>query len=148
MTAATTNDASTQNADALRRILAEAFGQGNVEILDEVMAPEIVEHQPGLPNTREGLKAVIGQLRRWFPDFTMTVEDMTVDGDKVWARATARGTHLGEMMGHPPTGKRMEITVLDIARFAGGIMVEHWGVPDRFAQLEQLGLLPQPSAAR
>jgi steroid delta-isomerase-like uncharacterized protein len=127
----------------LRRVIEEGFGQGNLAVLDEVIAPQIIEHQPGLPPTREGLKAVITELRRIFPDLTFTVEDMTTDGDKVWGRFTARGTHRGETMGHPPTGKSMEITVMDIIRVEDGKLVEHWGVPDRFHQLEQLGLLPR-----
>jgi steroid delta-isomerase-like uncharacterized protein len=132
-----------QNMKVLRRVIEEGFGQGNLAVLDEVIAPQIIEHQPGLPPTREGLKAVITELRRIFPDLTFTVEDMTTDGDKVWGRFTARGTHRGEMMGHPPTGKSMEITVMDIIRVEDGKLVEHWGVPDRFHQLEQLGLLPR-----
>jgi predicted ester cyclase len=66
--------------------------------------------------------------------------------DKVWARMTARGTHLGPFMGFHPTGKSFTITVLDVCRFERGKIVEHWGVPDRFALLHQLGLLPGPPA--
>ncbi len=74
----------------------------------------------------------------------MTIEDITAEGDKVWARLTARGTHRGPFMGLPPTGRPIEIDVIDICRFEGGQLVEHWGVPDRFGMLEQLGLLPGP----
>jgi predicted ester cyclase len=126
----------------LRLIIEEGFGKGDLAVLDEVVAPEFAEHQSGLPPTREGLKSVITGLRRIFPDLTFSIEDMTVDGDKVWGRMRARGTHRGEMMGLPPTGKTMEITVIDIIRVEDGKLVEHWGVPDRFSQLEQLGLLP------
>jgi steroid delta-isomerase-like uncharacterized protein len=131
-----------QNMYVLRRVIEEGFGQGNLAALDEVVAPDYIEHQSGLPPTREGLKAVITELRRIFPDLTFTVEDMTADGDKVWGLFRARGTQRGAMMGLPPTGKTMEITVIDIIRVQDGKLVEHWGVPDRFSQLEQLGLLP------
>jgi predicted ester cyclase len=85
---------------------------------------------------------VIAELRRIFPDLTLTVEDMTTDGDKVWGRFTARGTWLGDWLGRKATGQTMEIAVLDVIRVEDGKLVEHWGVPDRFHQLEQLGLLP------
>jgi predicted ester cyclase len=68
---------------------------------------------------------------------------MIVNGDKIWARMTARGTQTGPFMGHGPTGKPFTICVIDVCRFESGRMVEHWGVPDRFALLHQLGLLPK-----
>jgi len=78
---------------------------------------------------------------------TLTIEDIVVDGDKLWARMTCRGTHQGPLMGLPPTGKPFTITVIDVCRFEEGKVVEHWGVPDRFAQMHQLGLLPQTQQA-
>lgn len=141
-TTPTTTTEAERNTEVLRRIIEEAFGKGHLAVLDEVVAPQYAEHQPGLPPNREGLKAVITELRRIFPDLTFTVEDMTTDGDKVWGRFRARGTQRGEMMGLPATGKSMDITVIDIIRVQDGRLVEHWGVPDRFSQLEQLGLLP------
>jgi len=149
MTAATTRTTDDERrVEVLRCIIEEAFGRGNLEVLDEVVAPNYIEHQSGLPPSREGLKAIITELRRIFPDLTFTIEDMTVDGDKVWGLFRARCTHRGEMMGFPPTGKTMEITVIDIIRVQNGKLVEHWGVPDRFSQLEKLGLLPMPAAGQ
>jgi predicted ester cyclase len=72
----------------------------------------------------------------------LTIEDMAAVGDRVWIRMTARGTNLGPMFG-PPTANEMTITVFDVCRFENGKIVEHWGVPDRFALMAQLGLLPQ-----
>jgi predicted ester cyclase len=65
-------------------------------------------------------------------------------GDKVSARITARGTHRGQFMGLPPTGKPFAITVVDICRFENGKIIEHWGVPDRFHLIAQLYALPRP----
>jgi predicted ester cyclase len=137
----TTTEAE-RNMDVLRCLIEEGFGKGNLAALDEVVAPQIVEHQPGLPPSREGLKAVITELRRIFPDLTFTIEDMTADGDKVWGLFKARGTWRGDMFGKTATGQTMEIAVMDVIRVEDGKLVEHWGVPDRFHQLEQLGLLP------
>jgi predicted ester cyclase len=136
-----------RNAELFRRLLEEGFGQGNVDVVDEVIASDYTEHQPGFGPGLEGVKGAIRYLHTAFPDFSITIEDMVIDGDKIWGRMRARGTNLGPFMGQPPTGKPMEITVIDVCRFADGMMVEHWGVPDRFAQMEQLGLLPQPAAA-
>lgn len=147
MTATRTIDAG-QNLEVFRRVVEDGFSKGDLAALDEVVSAELVEHQAGMPPGREGLKAVITELRRIFPDLTLTIEDMTTDGDKVWGRLRARGTHRGELMGVPPTGRTMEITVIDIIRVADGKLVEHWGVPDRFSQLEQLGLLPGAAAGK
>ncbi len=140
-------ETAARNRELFRRVVEEGFSRGNLAVIDELISPHHEEHQPGMGTGPEGVKGAIAYLRSVFPDFTLTVEDMTADGDKVWARLKARGTQRGPHMGLPPTGRRIEIDVIDICRFEGGKMVEHWGVPDRFALLEQLGLLPGPRPA-
>ena len=130
------------NKTALRQVIEEAFNKGNYAVLRDIFNPNFVEHQFGLHPTIEGMQGDIQFLRTAFPDFTLTIEEMIADGDRVWVRMTARGTNLGGFMG-PPNGKSFRITVVDICRFEDGKIVEHWGVPDRFALLAQLGLLPQ-----
>ncbi len=130
------------NKNALRQVIEEAFNKGNYAVLHEIFNPDFVEHQFGLHPTIEGMQGDIQFLRTAFPDFTLTIEEMLAQGDQVWVRMTARGTNLGGFMG-PPNGKSIRITVIDICRFEDGKIVEHWGVPDRFALLAQLGLLPQ-----
>ena len=85
-------------------------------------------------------KAIVETLRRSFPDLTLTIEDMVSEGDKVWARIRSTGTHEGPFFMNAPTHRRMEIDVIDIARFEDGKMVDHWGVADRLGVLFQLGL--------
>ncbi len=109
--------------------------------------PNYVEHQFGLQKTLDGFKRDIQFLRTAFPDLHLTIEDMVADGDKVWIRMNSHGTNRGPFMG-PPTNKPMSITVMDVCRFENGKIAEHWGVPDRFAILSQLGLLPQPAAQK
>jgi predicted SnoaL-like aldol condensation-catalyzing enzyme len=133
-----------RNEEAFRRLIEDGFGRGDLAVVDEVIAPGCQEHQPGIGPGPEGVKGTIRFLRSVYPDLTLTIEDTAVAGDKVWGRIRARGTHLGPLMGQPPTGRRIEIDVIDVCRFEDGQIVEHWGVPDRFAQLEQLGLLPRP----
>ena len=137
-----------KNQAILRRVITEAFSKGNYAVLSECFPSEFIEHQFGLHNTIEGLEQDIRFLRKAFPDLELTIEDMVSEGDKVWALSTARGTNRGGIMG-PPNGKHFAITVFDLCRFEDGKIVEHWGSPDRFSQLVQLGLLhmPQPNPA-
>lgn len=139
--------AAERNAAIFRRIIEEGFNQGDLAVLDGLVAPDMKEHQSGLHAGLEGLKATIAGLRRDLPDLTLTIEDFVANGDKVWARLRGRGSHRAGFFGLPCTGKPIAIDVIDICRFEGGKMVEHWGVPDRFSMLEQLGLLPQPPQA-
>lgn len=133
---------SGENVERLERLLLEGFGQGDTSVLDEVVAEDLIEHQQGLPQGREGLKRVIRSLRHSFPDLSYEVVQMVADEDKVWGHFRSKGTNEGPFMGQPPTGKAMEIDVIDIARFEEGKIVEHWGVPDRLGLLLQLGLVP------
>ena len=130
------------NQTAFRQVIGEAFNKGNYQALEEHFDPDFVEHQFGLHPTIEGMQNDIQFLRTAFPDFTLTIEEMVTEGEKVWARMTARGTNRGGFMG-PPNGKTFEIAVFDVVRFEDGKVVEHWGSPDRFALLAQLGLLPK-----
>ena len=131
-----------QNQSAFRHVITEAFNKGNYDVLSDHFRADFIEHQFGLHPTIEGFKGDIQFLRTAFPDFSLTIEDMVADGDKVWARMIARGTNSGGFMG-PPNGKSFEATVFDTCRFEDGKIIEHWGSPDRFAILAQLGLLPK-----
>jgi predicted ester cyclase len=132
------------NLEVFRRVLEEGFNKGNMQALDDCMPSNYIEHQFDLPSSREEFKGSIRFLRDTFAPFSLTIEDMVADGDKVWARMTGRGTDSKGVMGRPPTGRSFAITVIDVCRFEDGKIVEHWGVPDRFHQLAQLGLLPTP----
>jgi predicted ester cyclase len=90
----------------------------------------------------EGLKQFISLFRAGFPDLHFTIEDMIAAGDTVVVRQTYRGTHKGELMGISPTGKQVTITSIDIGRFTGGKLVEHWGATDSLGLLQQLGVVP------
>ena len=134
-----------QNQAAFRQVIDEAFNQGHYDVLRRHFTPEFIEHQFGLHATIEGLQGDIQYLRTAFPDFHLTIEEMVTDADKLWVRMTGRGTNHGGFMG-PPNGKTFEVAVFDECRFEDGKIVEHWGSPDRFALLAQLGLLPRPQA--
>ena len=135
-----------ENKEVFRRVIEEGFGRGNLDALNDCFTPTFEEHQFGNPSTLAGFKKVITDLRRAIPDLKHTIEEMIAINDKIWVRMTVRGTHKGPFMGFAPTGKSFTITVLDICRIEGGKIVEHWGVPDRFALLHQFGVLPIPPA--
>ena len=136
-----------QNKEIFRRVIEEGFNKGNLQALDECFTPQVIEHQFDMPSTLEGMKGSVSYLRDTYAPFSLTIEDMVEDGDMVWARMTGRGTDSKGLMGRPPTGRSFAIAVIDVVRIENGKIVEHWGVPDRFHQLAQLGLLPTPQPA-
>ena len=134
-----------QNKQVFRQLIEEGFSQGKLEVLDDVFAPNFIEHQDGfVPPNVEGVKGAIVSLRTAAPDLKLTIEEIIASGEKTWARITGRGTHRGPFMGRPATGRPFAITVIDICRFENGKIVEHWGVADRLSMMAQLGLLPRP----
>jgi predicted ester cyclase len=138
---------STEDNKALvRRFYEEVFNRKNTAAIDEFIAPNVVDHlvPPGMPGGIEGTRQSIGMFLTAFPDLHFTVEDMIAEGDKVVDRITARGTHQGEFMSIPPTGKQVTVTAIDISRIAGGKLVEHWAEMDMLGMLQQIGALPTP----
>lgn len=134
------------NKAIIRRIGEEFWNQGRPEVLDEVFADDVVDHNPapGQPPGREGIKLVNLGFRTAMPDMQMTVDDVLAEGDKVMWRWTAQGTHQGPLMGIPPTGKRATISGISIDRFVDGRIVERWLQMDMLGLLQQLGAIPAP----
>ena len=129
-----------------RRAIEEGWNQGKLEVFDEVDAPEYVDHAPapGQGPGVEGYKQAVQMTRAAFPDLQITVEDMIAEGDLVVTRWTARGTHQGEYMGIPASGKSVQVTGVNIGRFENGKVVENWANSDQLGLLQQLGVLPAP----
>lgn len=146
-----TRPGSTRACDLIRRIFEEGFAAGDASVVDQVCSRDLAEHQFGLAGTgaqaRENLKAAIRDVREAVPDMSFTIEDCAGHGDTIWVRVRGRGTATGPLFG-PPSNKPVDITVFDQARVAGGLIAEHWGVPDRFALLAQTGLLGRLAPGR
>ena len=136
---------SEQNKVIVRRMYDEVVGQGKLDLIDELVDPDVVEHEefPGIPPGREGVKEFFSMFRSAFPDLQFAVEDMVAEGDKVAARITIRGTHKGPFLDIAPTGKQITVDAIDIFRFASGKIVDHWGVTDQMSMMQQLGAIPQ-----
>ncbi|TDU87222.1 SnoaL-like polyketide cyclase [Kribbella voronezhensis] len=132
----------------LERILQEGFATGNDAIVDEVCAPDVIEHQFGLAGSGAEaiaqIKRAIRDVHAMMPDVVYTIEDSVTHGDTVWARGRARGTATGPFFG-PPSGAPIDIHLFEVARVVDGRIVEHWGCPDRFAVLAQTGALARLS---
>ena len=132
------------NAATMRRMY-ELLNAGDVDGFGELMADDFVEHEvsPGLEPTKEGVKTFFRMYLSAFPDLQMEAEDVMVSGDKVTARTRATGTHQGEFMGMPATGKSVDVQLIDIIRFGDdGLAREHWGVFDALGMMQQLGAIP------
>ena len=128
----------------MRRMFDEGFATGGTAVVDELCAADLVEHQFGMDGVGadaiQHVKDAIRDVHAATPDMSFTIEDTVEHGDTNWVRARARGTATGPFFG-PPSGRPVDITVVDIARIVDGRIVEHWGVPDRFALLAQTGIL-------
>ncbi len=133
------------NEEIFKILIDEGFSKGDVTVFDKFSSPNFVENQYGFfPPNVEGVKKAINNLHYAFPDFSLTIDDMISDSSKVWGRMTGRGTHKNKFGPMFPTGKKFEITVIDIMQFEAGKLIEHWGVPDKLALMEQLGMKPPP----
>jgi steroid delta-isomerase-like uncharacterized protein len=129
------------------RWFSEVMSEGKIEVIDELCAPDYIEHDPfpGTSADLAGLKDSIGVIRAAFPDIEVTADDMVLEGDRLAVRSTMRATHEGDFMGMPASGKKVEVSNYDFVRFENDQAVEHWGVIDSAALMEQIGAVPAPS---
>jgi steroid delta-isomerase-like uncharacterized protein len=131
---------------ATMRRLYDLINAGDVDAFGEVLADDFVEHEelPGLAPTREGVKAFFRIYLAAFPDLRMDPEDVLPSGAKVVARVRATGTHRGDFLGLPATGRAVDVQLIDIVRFGDdGLAHEHWGVFDTMTMMQQLGAVPE-----
>lgn len=140
---------STEHAAVARR-LYDLINAGDLEGFGRLLADDFIEHEetPGLAPTKDGVLAFFGMQRAAFPDMNMRVEDVVAEGAKVVARVRYTGTHRGEFVGIPATGKGVDAQLIDIFGFGDdGLVHEHWGVMDALAMMQQVGAVPAgPSA--
>ena len=128
---------------ALMRRGYEGLNQRNATAFYELFAPDVVFHNASM--TAQGLEAYqqfLSMFFNAFPDFQSTIEDMIAEGDKIVTRQTFRGTHAGDLMGIPPTGKQVTMSGIVISQFVNGKCVELWANNDELGLLQQLGVIP------
>lgn len=129
---------------AADRTILEVWSTGDVDRLDDLVAADIVHHDPYDPNAAAGLagmKRGIIDYRKAFPDVEFVVEDQVAEGDKVLTRWRSTATHLGSLMGEEPTGNRVTCTGMVVERFEDGKIVEAWRNWDALALLLSIGVV-------
>ncbi len=128
----------------MQRMFDEGFSTGDGAVVDELCSPELVEHQFGIAGAGveaiQHVKDAMRDVHGAMPDIRFTIEDAVESGDTIWVRVRARGTATGPFFG-APSDRPVDFTVIDVARIVDRRIVEHWGVPDRFAVLAQTGVL-------
>ena len=138
--------AEAENKALFRRTYEELLNRGNLDVADELVAPEFINHEapPGKDRGPESMRGLATMLRTAFPDLRFEIEELVAEGDTVAGRLTMSGTHEGPLMSTPPTGRSVRQEHMHFVRFEGGKAVEHWGVRDDLGMVRQLGLMPDP----
>jgi steroid delta-isomerase-like uncharacterized protein len=132
-----------QDKALVRRLVIEAQQNGNLDLVDEILAPDFVDHTPlpGLPPTRDGVKVLFSAFHTGFPDLRVDILDQISEAGTVATRKRFSGTHNGEFLGVPASGRSVELEVIDILRVRDGRITDHWVSADRLSLLTQLGAI-------
>jgi steroid delta-isomerase-like uncharacterized protein len=134
-----------QNKNLMRRAVEEVWNKGNFDILGELITDDFISHSDKPEEELRGheeVKQFYTKLREAFPDIHFTIKDQITEGDKVVTQWRATATHKGEFKGIPPTGKRVNFSAMEIARFINGKAVECWTNVDELSLMQQLGVIP------
>ena len=121
----------------------EAVNTGNLALLEKFVAPDYVEHSEGFRGV-EPFRQQITAFRAAFPDLHVSIDDLLIDGDRFASRTTVTGTHTGDLMGIPATGKHISVEAVDMGRIQNGQAQERWGGLYMYSLLTQLGVIPAP----
>jgi steroid delta-isomerase-like uncharacterized protein len=138
-----------ENKAIVRRVNDEVWTQGNLDVIDELIADESVATVVGAPEQirgPQGFREFVIMYRNAFPDLRIDIDEQIAEGDIVVTRWTATGTHQGDLMGMPPTGKQATTAGININRVADGKLVAGWGIFDQLGLLQQLGAIPTATA--
>ncbi|HWO72493.1 MAG TPA: ester cyclase [Dehalococcoidia bacterium] len=124
----------------------DGINRGDLSVVDTHVAEDFIDHEefPGIPPDKAGVRQFFEMMRSAFPDFRVNVQDTLAEGDKVVVRITMSGTHRREFMGIPATNKQVNVEGIDIVRVRDEKAVEHWGVLDVAAMMQQLGVAAGP----
>ena len=133
--------------NVLRQVVEKGFGNADLHVIDQFIDDDWIEHQVNLQGGKEVLKKAILAIEAAFSDRKYELENHSISGDIVWVHYRFSAVHTGPFMGVAPEGKKVAIDVMDIARIEHDQIVEHWGIPDRFSLLMQLGLLQKTAVS-
>lgn len=135
-----------ENKALVRRYFEEVWSNGDFSHLDELVAPDFVDHSPILGTTpdRNGQRQAVAMIQKGMPDHRVTVELLLAEGDMVADRWVSTGTHTGDLVGFPPSGKTLKMSGMDIFRVENGKIKEVWHEEDNMGFMQQLGVIPAP----
>lgn len=131
-----------KNKILIERYFEEVWNQGKLEVLDEIIDADYINHSPGMPNPErgpQGLKPIVAGIRKAFPDLKFEIKNMVVTDEQVAIHCIMHGTHKADLFGIPPTGKVITVNQMQIERIIDGKIVEHWRQSDDLGLLQQLG---------
>ena len=135
-------------ADLVRRNVEAVQNGGDFAVFDEIFADDFVDHTPqqGVPADKDGVRMLYTGLRAAFADFHAEIHWQTIEGNKVTTFKTYHGTHAGDFLGVPATGRKVHFDTIDVFRVRDGRLVDHWGIADLLGLLIQLGRLSADTA--
>jgi steroid delta-isomerase-like uncharacterized protein len=132
-----------RNKELVRQLLEDDISRGDACVAEQIIHPDFVDHTnpPGMQHGLAGHNAIVSLFRAAFPDQWWEIHDLIAEGDKVVARTTMRGTHLGDFFGIPATGRSVTLPGVHVLRIADGRIAEHWGSNDDLGLMRQLGVI-------
>jgi len=136
------------NKAKTQRFFDEVVNKGNLAVMDELLSPDMIDHEPqppGMPSGREGVRQFFSMVRTAFPDLHASVDHMVAEGDFVVIVSTWSGTQKGEFMGVPASGNQVTWPVWDMIRIVDGHAVEHWGLSDAMSMMIGMGAMQPPA---
>ena len=140
---------STSHGEQHRRIIQryyeEVWNRGRLEVLDELLDPQYINHTPSVPNPPpgpDGLKPIVAAIRKGFPDLHYEIKEIIVNDSMAVARVIMTGTQKDSLFDLPPTGKKITVNQINIEKIRNGRVVEHWRVTDELTMMKQLGVVP------
>jgi steroid delta-isomerase-like uncharacterized protein len=132
------------NRHLIERYFDEVWNRGDVDVLDELLAPDYLNHSPGIPNPRPGpqdLKPIVVAMREGLPDLHYDILDMVAEPDRVAVFVRLTGTHTGSFFGIPPTGRKIDVRQMQIEWIREGRIAQHWRITDDLNLMRQLGVI-------
>ena len=138
-----------QNKSIVRRWIEQGWNQGNLAVVNELYAADVVQHDPSSPvpvTSAEALRQYVAAFKSALPDLHFSVDDLLAEGDKVMWCFTSRGTHQGPLMGIPATGRTATVTGMVLFRLVDNKIAEVWVNFDTLGMLQQMGVIPMPTA--
>lgn len=134
-----------QNRKIIQRYYEEVWNQGKLEVLDELLAANYINHTPSVPDPLpgpDGLKPIVSAIRKGFPDLHYEIKDIIVNDSMAVARVIMTGTHQNKLFNLSPTGKKISVNQINIEKIKNGKVIEHWRVTDELTMMKQLGFVP------